>query len=152
MRVRVNQYRNTPIGVKNTITAHAKYTFLLIYSAYRARSMSKLNEVVTSLWWRHYDDVMFINWDCWLALIFEASVKRLISNNFSCHDHYHNAGWWQMTLVKMLIDRLISSFLSSCHEKATEALCIGRIQTRLGVAIVFEFSVGLLLLTFSICC
>ena len=27
-----------------------------------------------------------------------------------------------------------SSFLSSCHENATEALCKGRIQTRLGVA------------------
>ena len=31
-------------------------------------------------------------------------------------------------------------FLSSCHEKATEALCIGRIQARLGVAIVSEVS------------
>ena len=46
----------------------------------------------------------------------------------------------------------ISSFLSSCHEKATEAQCIERIQTRLGVALVSEFSGGVLLLTSSICC
>ena len=32
-----------------------------------------------------------------------------------------------------------SSFLSSCHEKAAEALCIGRIQTRLGVALVSHY-------------
>ena len=38
-----------------------------------------------------------------------------------------------------LID-LISSLLSSCQEKAAEALCIGRIQIRLGVALVSEFS------------
>ena len=31
------------------------------------------------------------------------------------------------------------SFLSSCHEKGTEALCIEQIQTRLGVALVSEF-------------
>ena len=31
----------------------------------------------------------------------------------------------------MLIFLMISLFISSCHEKATEALCIGRIQTRL---------------------
>ena len=41
-------------------------------------------------------------------------------------------------MVKAVI--LIASFLSSCHEKVTEALCIGRIQTRLGVALVSEFS------------
>ena len=34
---------------------------------------------------------------------------------------------------------LISSSLSSYHEKAAEALCLGRIQTRLGVAFVSEF-------------
>ena len=39
-----------------------------------------------------------------------------------------------------LIDSLISSSLSSYHEKATEALCVGRIQTRLGVAFVSKFS------------
>ena len=33
------------------------------------------------------------------------------------------------------------SFLSSCHEKTTEALCIERIQTHLGVALVSKFSV-----------
>ena len=33
---------------------------------------------------------------------------------------------------------MISSFLFSWHEKATEALCIGRMQTRLGVALVSE--------------
>ena len=38
-----------------------------------------------------------------------------------------------------LID-LISSSLSSYHEKATEALCVGRIQTRLGVTFVSKFS------------
>ena len=31
----------------------------------------------------------------------------------------------------MMIFLMISSFLSSCLEKATEALCIGQIQTRL---------------------
>ena len=36
---------------------------------------------------------------------------------------------------------MISSSLSSYHEKATEALCIGRIQTRLGVAFVSRFPV-----------
>ena len=35
---------------------------------------------------------------------------------------------------------MISAFLSSCHEIATEALCIGRIQTRLGAALVSDFS------------
>ena len=45
---------------------------------------------------------------------------------------FHNA-------LCMVAYDLISSFLSSCHEKATEALCIGRIQTRLGVAFVSEF-------------
>ena len=35
----------------------------------------------------------------------------------------------------------ISLFLSSCHEKATEALCIGPIHNRLGVALVSKFSV-----------
>ena len=34
---------------------------------------------------------------------------------------------------------MISSSLSSYHEKATEALCVGRIQTRLGVAFVSKF-------------
>ena len=34
-----------------------------------------------------------------------------------------------------------SSFLSSCHEKAAEALWVGRIQTRLEVVFVPEFSV-----------
>ena len=43
-----------------------------------------------------------------------------------------------LSLVDLMI--LISSFLSSCHEKAMEALCIGQIQTRLGVALVSEFS------------
>ena len=43
-----------------------------------------------------------------------------------------------------------SLYLSSCHEKATEALCIERIQTRLGVALVSEFSARILLLTSSI--
>ena len=38
-RVRVNQYSGTLIGVKNTFTIRAEYAFLLIYSAYRARSM-----------------------------------------------------------------------------------------------------------------
>ena len=47
---------------------------------------------------------------------------------------------------------LIFSFLFSCHEKATEALCKGRIQTCLGVALVSEFSAWILLLTSSICC
>ena len=37
-------------------------------------------------------------------------------------------------------DSLSFSFLSSCHEKVTEALYMGRIQTRLGVAFVSEFS------------
>ena len=36
--------------------------------------------------------------------------------------------------------KLISSSLSSYHEKATEALCVGRIQTRLGFAFVSKFS------------
>ena len=35
---------------------------------------------------------------------------------------------------------LISSFLSSCHEKAAEALRMGRIQTRLRFALISEFS------------
>ena len=35
---------------------------------------------------------------------------------------------------------LISSSLFSYHEKAAEALCLGRIQIRLGVAFVSEFS------------
>ena len=35
---------------------------------------------------------------------------------------------------------LISSFLSSYHEKAAEALCLGRIHIRLGVAFVSDFS------------
>ena len=34
--------------------------------------------------------------------------------------------------ASVLIVHLISSFLSSCHEKATEAPYIGQIQTRLG--------------------
>ena len=34
---------------------------------------------------------------------------------------------------------LISSFLFSYHEKAAEALCLGRIPIRLGVAFVSEF-------------
>ena len=34
-----------------------------------------------------------------------------------------------------------SSSLSSCHEKAAEALCVGRIQTHLGVACVSKFPV-----------
>ena len=34
---------------------------------------------------------------------------------------------------------LISSFLFSYHEKAAEALCLGRIHIRLGVAFVSEF-------------
>ena len=33
---------------------------------------------------------------------------------------------------------MISSFLSSCHEKATEELCLGQIQTSLGVALCFQ--------------
>ena len=33
----------------------------------------------------------------------------------------------------------ISSFLSFCREKATKALCIGRIQTRLGVVLFPSF-------------
>ena len=33
--------------------------------------------------------------------------------------------------IPVLIDRLISSFLSYSHEKAAEALCVRRIQTRL---------------------
>ena len=37
-------------------------------------------------------------------------------------------------------DWLIFSSLFFYHEKAAEALCLGRIQTRLGVAFVFEFS------------
>ena len=37
-------------------------------------------------------------------------------------------------------NRLSPSSLSSCHEKATETLCIGRIQTRLEVVFVSEFS------------
>ena len=44
-------------------------------------------------------------------------------------------------LPKIFIDddgNMISSSLSSYHEKATP--CVGRIQTRLGVAFVFEFS------------
>ena len=44
-----------------------------------------------------------------------------------------------ITAVKDIFD-FIFSFLSSYHEKATEALCIGRIQTRLGVALVSELS------------
>ena len=32
-------------------------------------------------------------------------------------------------------DVLISLFLFSCHEKATEALYVGRIQTRLGLEV-----------------
>ena len=39
-----------------------------------------------------------------------------------------------------LIYILIFSSLSSYHEKATEALCVGRIQTRLGVTFVSKFS------------
>ena len=50
----------------------------------------------------------------------------------------------RLSLLNSFIDTnlidLISSFLSSCHEKAAEALCIGRIQTRLGVTFVSEFS------------
>ena len=52
----------------------------------------------------------------------------------------------------MYLIMMISLFLSSRHEKATEALCIRRIQTRLGVALVSEFSAWILLLTSSICC
>ena len=36
--------------------------------------------------------------------------------------------------ISVNIDFLIASFLSSCYEKATEALYIGRIQTCLGVS------------------
>ena len=39
-----------------------------------------------------------------------------------------------------ILNGLISSSLSSYHEKATEALCVGRIQTRLGVAFASKFS------------
>ena len=38
---------------------------------------------------------------------------------------------------------IISSFLSSCHEKAMEALYTGRIQTRLEVVFASEFSAWL---------
>ena len=41
--------------------------------------------------------------------------------------------------IRCLID-LIPLSLSSYHEKAAEALCLGRIQTRLGVAFISEFS------------
>ena len=40
-----------------------------------------------------------------------------------------------------LIHRLISSSLSFYHKKAAEALCIGQIQTRLGVAFASKLSV-----------
>ena len=42
-----------------------------------------------------------------------------------------------MIMIMMMI---IASSLSSYHEKAAEALCVGRIQTRLGVAFVSKFS------------
>ena len=59
-----------------------------------------------------------------------------------------------MKLVKVLVSEIVTdaylntlstvfsipSFLSFCHEKAAEALCEGRIQTHLGVALVSEFS------------
>ena len=35
---------------------------------------------------------------------------------------------------------IISSFLSSCYEKATDVLCIGRIQIRFIVDLISEFS------------
>ena len=42
-----------------------------------------------------------------------------------------------MIMIMMMI---IASSLSSYHEKAAEAQCVGRIQTRLGVAFVSKFS------------
>ena len=47
---------------------------------------------------------------------------------------------------------LISSSLSSYHEKAAEALCVGRIQTGLGVALVSKFFRLNFLLTSLSCC
>ena len=44
-------------------------------------------------------------------------------------------------LGEFVINDVIPLFLSSCCEKATKALYMERIQTRLGVALVSEFSV-----------
>ena len=41
---------------------------------------------------------------------------------------------------KSFLNDFFFIFLSSYHEKATEALCVGRIQTRLEVAFVSKFS------------
>ena len=47
---------------------------------------------------------------------------------------------------------LISSSLSSYHEKTAEALCVGRIQTRLREVFVSKFFRLNFLVTFLICC
>ena len=60
--------------------------------------------------------------------------------NVSVPTRFRASDYLQWSLLDLTIDFLISSSLSSYHEKATEALCVGRIQTRLGVAFVSKFS------------
>ena len=58
-------------------------------------------------------------------------IKSCFSLTETCFDKYRFVA---ATFLPIVRASLISSSLSSYHKKAAEALCVGRIQTRLGVA------------------
>ena len=70
-------------------------------------------------------------------------LRRLFcrfQNSFFFYLTRNFANMFFISTQLIFFDVIFSSFLSSCHEKATEVLCVVRIQTRLGVVFISEFS------------